>query len=226
MLSSLLGKTVELLAECLDVRAHLVGHLLDAFVGSPGARVVRVDGSLLGSLDGLVVILVGHRRPGRLQLVLGGAELDWNADRRAGLLRFVHGALRLRELRARQGTVARAAGSQRRCDRDPDEPATKSSNHLLHGRASSCSEILRGETSTASHGTPSDVGPRRAPGAAGGHSWPRARMMPAISDSSSKGFRRYSTAPARRARSRVAASLCAVMNTTGIRRPTATRRSY
>src|SRR5262249_52325481 len=142
--SSLLGKAVELLAERLDVRAHLVGHLLDALVGSPRARVVCVDGSLLGDLDGLVVVLVGHRRPGRLELVLGGPELDRNADRRAGLLRLVHRALRLGKLRARQGTVARAAARQRRRTRNPDEPASKSSNCLLHSRASSWSGILRG----------------------------------------------------------------------------------
>src|SRR5262247_2178415 len=104
-------------------------------------------------------------------------------------------------------------------------------------RESSAARLVRRR-----HRTPSDVGPRarggvraadrRGTGAppvearpSRNQTWPRARLIPAIRDSSSKGLRRYMTAPARRARSCVAASSWAVMNTTGMRRPAATRRS-
>ena len=54
---------------------------------------------------------------------------------------------------------------------------------------------------------------------------PSALWMAWISASSSKGFGRYSTAPARRARSRVCASSWAVMKISGIRCRVAARKS-
>src|SRR5207245_1311542 len=78
----LLWEPLELLAKRLNVLPHLVGHPLGAFIGGAGARIVGVNGRLLGHADRLVVVLLGHGCPRRLPLVLRRPELDGRAARR------------------------------------------------------------------------------------------------------------------------------------------------